>query len=194
MKRWIWNLLVLAACGSSAFPASIGADEAPRLIIDPRGPSGRVKELLFTPDGRTLISLGYDKAIRFWDVDSGELRKTLRLEIGDGSEGQLYAGAISPDGHWLAVGGYDANDAVRLIELESYRIAALLQGHRRVIHALAFSRDGKVLASGSSDDSVRVWDIGEGQEKMRRVKGEPVMVSESQELTGHSAAVYAVDF
>lgn len=194
IKYWIWNLLVLAACSSSTFPAPIGAEEAPRLIIDSRGPSGTVKELLFTPDGDTLISLGEDKTICFWDVATGDLRKTLRLQIGDGSIGKLTAGAISPDGRWLAVGGSPSLWGIRLIDLETYQIGAVLWGHSNVISDLAFSDDGRILASGSLDDSVRVWDVGGEEEKMRRGGGRAIILSESQELTGHTANVNAVDF
>ncbi|MFT5469942.1 MAG: WD40 repeat protein [Verrucomicrobiales bacterium] len=186
------------------YPAfSQRAEEAPRLIIDPKGPSGRVWELLFTPDGGTLISLGDDKAIRFWDVDSGQLRKTLRLQIGDGHEGKFYAGALSPDGRWLAVGGRDSvlredhPTANRLIDLErgGGEVAAVLRGHTNAIPALAFSDDGSLLASGSGDDTVRVWDLEKvGIRNAEFGMNEALEITESAVLEGHSADVYAVSF
>lgn len=176
--------------------ASQGKDESPRLIIDARGPSGTVRELLFTPDGDTLISLGKDKAIRFWDVDSGDLRRTLRLQIGDGLEGMLYTGTLSPDGRWLAVGGlaqrdYNRFGDIRLIDLDTGEVAAVLRGHSRVVLALTFSDDGRWLASGSFDHSVRLWEIGD---KVTGSHGEAVTLEASQVLEGHSAGVCAVSF
>ncbi len=186
----MFKVLLLAALGFLLHPtASIGEEEPPRLIIDPRGPSGTVKELLFTPDGTTLISLGNDKAIRFWDVASGELRKTLRLQIGDGPNGQFFAGAMSPDGRLLAVGGYPTLWGIRLIDLNTGEVAAVLRGHTNVILSLAFSDDGRWLASGSADDSVRVWDLGAGLPKKENVE-----IGDSQVLQGHGANVYALDF
>ena len=61
-----------------------------------------VKELLFRSSSNELISLGDDKTIRFWDLDSGELNRTLRGEITD-TGGRLYAGALSKDERYLEV-------------------------------------------------------------------------------------------
>ncbi len=174
-----------------------GSDpNSPRLLIDPSGPAGKVWELLFTPDGATLISLGEDKAIRFWDVESGQLRRTLRLQIGDGHEGKFAAGALSPEGRWLAVGGRDSElrvdhpTSIRVIDLDRGEVAAVLSGHFNAILALAFSDDGRWLASGSTDKTVRVWDVGD---TVKGGQGDQV-ISESQVLEGHTADIYAVSF
>ncbi|NJL15525.1 MAG: hypothetical protein HC913_22625, partial [Microscillaceae bacterium] len=111
------------------------AQDEPRLVIDTQGHASTVGTILFTPDGKTLISVSEDKTIRFWDVRTGELKKTLRGQVGEGPEGKIYAVAISPDGQTLAVGGYLSfnNDAeygrIRLIDLNTGHQKSILTGH-----------------------------------------------------------------
>ena len=75
-------------------------------MLDSGGHTSIVRKVLFTPDGKELISVSDDKTVRFWDVASGEPIRVLRPPIGPGNEGKLYAAALSPDGRTLAVGGY----------------------------------------------------------------------------------------
>lgn len=182
-------LLCLAAlmlCCVSAF-----ADE-PILVIDPQGHSAMIKEVLFTPDGQTLISVSDDKTIRLWDVATGDLLRTLRGQMGEGSEGMLYAAALSPNGKVLAVGGYlsYANDKeygrIRLFDLDRGEQIGLLKGHTNVINALAFSRDGRLLASGSGDKTVRIWSVAD----IGRMSTAPALVT----LEGHSDDIYGAAF
>ncbi len=169
------TLLTTALC-------ALRAEDAPILCLDPGGHTAAIKQVLFTPDGRQLISVGEDKVIRCWDTSTGETLRTLHGQIGPGPEGKLYAAAISPDGQTLAVGGYSSSDAnaIRLIELHTGVVTRLLCGHENVISSLAFSPDGATLASGSADNTVRLWDADSG--KCRRV------------LRGHAKEVTSVAF
>jgi RNA polymerase sigma factor (sigma-70 family) len=56
-------------------------------------------ELAFSPDGKTLISGGSDRTIRIWDVATGKLRRTVRLQ---GEIGNATSTALSPDGKVFA--------------------------------------------------------------------------------------------
>jgi WD40 repeat protein len=137
------------------------------LVLDSGGHTAFIEKVLFTPDGRQLISLSQDKTIRIWDVESGQPLRVLRPPIGSGREGELHAGAISPDGRTLAAGGHGlageekTGVGVYLIDLPSGRMRTL-RGHKGTIHSLAFAPDGKRLASGSDDKTVRVWDLESG--------------------------------
>jgi len=154
--------------------------EEPILVINPQGHSAMIWDVMFTPDGATLISVSDDKTIRLWDVATGDLIKTIRGQIGAGHEGKLFAGALAPDGKVLAVGGYPSAWGIRLFNIQSGEQIGLLKGHTNVIHALAFSPDGRRLASGSFDKTVRIWDVSRQQEFAK--------------LEGHTDSVYGVAF
>ena len=146
-------------------PTDGDTQNTPSLSLETGGHTAVVKQLLFTPDGRTLISVGGDKIIRLWEAETGHLLDSLRGEIGPGPEGMIYAAALSPDGGTLATGGYskrDGADWITLFDLPTGRVARVLQGHTNVVHALAFTSDGLSLASGSSDNTARVWDVTTG--------------------------------
>lgn len=55
---------------------------------------------------RQLVTVSDDKTARIWSAGDGDLVATLRVPIGPGAEGGLYAVALSPSGKTIAVGGY----------------------------------------------------------------------------------------
>ncbi len=166
------------------------AKEDPILVIDPRGHSAMINDVMFTPDGRKLISVSDDKTIRLWDVESGEVLHTLRGQVGDGKEGMLFAGALSPDGHTLAVGGYLSYNKdyeygrIRLINIDTREQTGLLQGHTSAILALAFSPDGRWLASGSFDHTVRIWDVTKAMDAGKKASATAVLESHTDDVYG----------
>jgi WD40 repeat protein len=175
--------VVFAVNFASLISAQTAAQASPILTIEPGGHTAMVNELIFTRDGRSLISAGDDKVVRIWDVETGELRRTLRGQIGDGHEGRIFAAALSPGGETLAAGGYDTTSqygSIRFFDLNTGAVAKVLRGHKDVIHGLAFSPDGKWLASGSRDNTVRLWNVRSGK-----------IV---HTLRGHTDRVYGVAF
>jgi WD40 repeat protein len=176
-------LLILLTCQhiSAQEPAA-----PPILVLDTGGHTSVVSKVLFTPNGKELISVSKDKTIRFWDVASGEPIRVLRPPIGPGEQGKLYAAALSPDGRTLAVGGWglkDAGGSIYLISIVTGRIERVLKGHENAINSLAFAATppGRLLlASGSFDNTARIWDVATGE--CQRV------------LMGHTDAVYGVAF
>jgi WD40 repeat protein len=177
MRQWC----LLLAC--LVFPAGGRAAEKPELVLDASGHTAAVRKVLFTPDGKRLLSISEDKTIRVWDVTSGACVRTLRPPAGKGPEGRLLAAALSPDGRTLAVGGFGSSSGdhpVYLIDLAAGHLRRVLRGHRDSVFSLGFSPDGKRLASGSADGSARVWSPESG-ECLRT-------------LTGHKGPVQAVAF
>ena len=160
-RQLVPALMVVLIAAMTAKSARAEAD-APILILDTGGHMALVRNVIFTADGKRLISAGDDKAIRIWNVETAETERLIRGEIGEGEDGKILAMALSPDGKTLAVGGRlrggkGGEAAIRIIDLASGEIVRLLEGHAEAVLSLAFSPDGTMLASGSMDDTAIVW-------------------------------------
>ncbi|MDH5599146.1 MAG: WD40 repeat domain-containing protein, partial [Cyclobacteriaceae bacterium] len=152
---------VVALC---SFFVSIAQTGVPRIVINPKGHSAKVRNLLYTPDGQNIVTISEDKTILIWDVSSGKITDRLEGNIGDGWDGMLFASAISPNGRILAVAGFpnqsQEENHIILIDLKQKVQIATAIGHTDVIGALDFSGDGKFLVSGGDDGKVMVWEMG----------------------------------
>jgi WD40 repeat protein len=178
-----FGLFLLAIIFSA--PALHGASgDTPFLVLDAGGHMGIVRQVLFTPNGKELITVSEDKAIRIWDVTRGDPIRVLRSPIGPGTAGVIHAEAISPNGKTLAVSyvGLTApgEAIIALIGLDSGKIDRLLKGHTGLIYSLAFAPDGQRLASGSTDQTICIWDVATG--------------TCAKTLRGHSSRVLGVAF
>ena len=100
-----------------------------------------------------------------WGLPEG-----AKLRLGKGSvgaaqyspymrEGSMDNMQYSPDGKLLAVA---SSIGVWLYDTETYQELALLTGHTRLVSSVCFSPDGRILASGSWDETVKLWDVATG--------------------------------
>lgn len=112
---------------------------------------------------RYLVTGSEDKTARVWDLRTGTLLRALRLPIGPGDEGKIYAVAISPDGRTVAVGGstgwdFDGSASIYLFDRASGRINKRLIGLPNVVQHLAFAPDGQVLVAAlGGKNGIRVY-------------------------------------
>jgi len=175
MRRLLPFLLIMILL----IPVHALADK-PIISIDTGGHKALIRDVIFTSDGRYLVSASDDKTIRVWDTATGEVVRVLRGQIQAGGEGKIYAAALSPDNRLLAVGGCPSRWGIRLINFQTGEVKTLLKGHSNVINGLAFSSDGNRLISGSADKTARIWNVR--TQKTLHI------------LKGHTGFIYTVAF
>ncbi len=96
-----------------------------------------------------------DKTVRVWSMPDGKLLRTLRVPIGPGNGGKVNAAAISPDGRWIAAGGWDAQwdisheHFVYIFDAASGAMVTRVGRFTNVVSHLVFSPDGNWLAATS---------------------------------------------
>ncbi|MFN2578959.1 MAG: caspase family protein [Pyrinomonadaceae bacterium] len=124
--------------------------EMPKLI----GSSGWVQAIAFSPDSRQLASASNSGEVKIWDVNSG---RELYSESHAGD--RLHAVAFSTDGQMVAAGG--TSQTVYVLEVAS-RKTRNLTGHTGEVTSVAFIPQSKLIASASTDRTIRLWDAHAG--------------------------------
>ncbi|MGW0064890.1 nSTAND1 domain-containing NTPase [Streptosporangium sandarakinum] len=128
------------------------------------GARGSVTKIMFTPDGRTLLTSGLD-GLRLWDLAS------RRLIVHDAEFDGL--AQLSPDGRFVAV---QREQAIAFWDVASHREAGpriRVPDHTDVITGMAISPDGRTLASAGFDSRVRLFDVA----TRRQLEGTPPAVA-----------------
>nr|WP_263012926.1 serine/threonine-protein kinase [Ancylothrix sp. D3o] len=134
--------------------------------------SGWVVALAFSPDGKTLVSGGADSTIKVWDLANDQLRATLRGHsegvvalafrnvMGSetrqpGSSLLVSAGGDNKLMLWDVLSSCDAGQVCSPLKI--------LESQSRRVQTVAFSPDGNMLASGSGDGSINLWNLNSGK-------------------------------
>jgi WD40 repeat protein len=136
-----------------------------------------VSSVSFSPDGNTLVS--GSGTIKLWNVETGKEICTL-----SGHNREVNSVSFSSDGKTLATGSED--NTIKLWDVEtgkgirtlsghngsvySVSFSNTLSGHNGSVYSVSFSNDGKTLASGGWDNTIKLWNVETGQE-IRTLKG-----------------------
>ena len=131
-----------------------------------QGHSSSVNSVCFSPDGNTIASGSDDKTFKLWDTKTGTLKTTLT-----GHSRDVMSVCFSPDGNTIASGSWDKT--IKLWDASTGRLKTTLkgnnslsllfsQGHNSLVFSVCFSPDGKTIASGSGDKSIKLWDASTG--------------------------------
>ena len=148
----------------------------------PISQDGKTREALTVPgmwsaaisqDGSTLCAPSADKTITVWDLSTGQAKARFQ-------EDKAAEGALSHDGTTLATfrgfsGGAVSPSARKTVELwntATGRLRTSFRVHDLSVRSVAFSPDGKILATGGEIYEVSLWDTATGKEKLTFEQGE----------------------
>jgi cytochrome c len=120
-----------------------------------RGHGGPVRGLAIAPDGQTAISGSFDTSVIRWSLTKSAALDVLRFH-----DGAVNAVALLRDGR-AATAGEDTRIAIW--NPGEAKPAAVLEGHKAPVAALAVSPDGALLASASWDHTARLWPLATGK-------------------------------
>jgi WD40 repeat protein/serine/threonine protein kinase len=130
-----------------------------------------VVSVAFHPDGKHLASVGADQQAKVWDLTTGREVFHDRCHVAR-KWGSAYTVAFRPlDGRQLAVGN---GEAVRVWDVQDWKNPQLLHaflGHDENSISVAFSSDGRRLATGSWQEGPRLWDPTGGGPPLRTFPG-----------------------
>lgn len=163
LPRFLSALATLAALVlTSAAPADAAPlPTDPQLVLSAGMHTAMLKSAAADKAGKFFVTVSDDKTARIWDTASGKQAALLRPPIAPGSEGQLNAVAMSPDGKTVALAGEttagEAQRVIYLFERASGKLLRRVGGLPGEVNKLAWSPDGKYLAALGKEGGLRVF-------------------------------------
>lgn len=172
--------LVKAWIDGGAKPPAIATEPVRELVtpkIAPRvAPRKSIQAVAFAAQPNVIAVARY-REVELRDAETGAVRHTLT-----GIRGNVNSVAFSTDGQWVAAAGGEPGlqGQAAIWKVADGGLVRKFEGHFDALYSVAISPDGKLLATGSYDQKIKLWDTATG--------------AEVRTLTGHNGAVYGLAF
>lgn len=138
-----------------------------------------VKQVDLSPNGDYLLTLSNWGEVRLWDARKTTFLKLLYKNVTSIYDGAEAANFISFDSTGKRILVIMMDHTIRLLDLATGRETKLI-GHRASVNYAAFSPDGSIVGTASSDSTIKVWNCDDGQ-----------LITT---LIGHNASVNHLEF
>ena len=156
LNRILLLAITVTFCFSTAH-AQTQSDCLTSFRMPPNVKPGISGSFTFTRDGKTMLVPGVDGKIRFVDLASGEIKRTLSAHTN-----YVYMANFSPDAKLLASSSRD--NTARIWDLASGQVLHTFDGFRCAVKVAKFSPDGRMLAASGNDGMLKLWDVKTNQE------------------------------
>jgi WD40 repeat protein len=159
--------MVLVLAGTLSGVRLAGADEPAPTCARPLSAEVGTRQLLFSRDGKTLLSLATDSS-QLWEVRTGKLLRKYD-DFPPRRFGELPLALpfeVSPDARLVALGGLEDRD-LHIREVATGKEVSRLKGRveeEMLNVSMSFSPDGRLLALGGYPGNIHVWDTATGKE------------------------------
>ena len=175
--EWVWSVAFAPDGNTLASSSSYNAIKlwdahSGELLRTLEGHTSSVYSVAYSSDGNMLASGSTDNTIKLWDARSGETLRTL-----EGHTEDVTSVAFAPDGNTLTSGSddktiktWDAHSGELQLSIDARGPGYERKGHASDVDSVAFAPDVKTLASGSGDDTIKLWDTRSG-ETLRTLEG-----------------------
>jgi WD40 repeat protein/serine/threonine protein kinase len=182
-NRGVWNLALSpngqrAASGDWDGIVKLWDLQSGREVWSIKAHTDKINGVAFSPDGNTVASVSRDKTLRTWNANTGAALLTVE-PLGRGLRDVRY----SSDGRFIAVGSetfHQKGGKATILDAQNGEVTLAVGGDNGNEANVAFSPDGRQLATASTDQIVRIWDSQTG--------------AELRTFVGHTDQVRAIDF
>ena len=171
IKEWIDGGAKLPAIATDPVRELVTPKIAPRVT-----PRKSIQSIAFAAQPNVIAVARY-REVELRDAESGALRHRLA-----GVRGNVNSVAFSTDGQWVAAAGGEPGlqGQAAIWRVADGTLVRKFEGHFDALYSVVLSPDGKLLATGSYDQKIKLWDTATG--------------AEVRTLTGHNGAVYGLAF
>ncbi len=134
--------------------------EAERELRTFKAHTRSIVSVVFSPDDRTLATSSYDGTVKLWDVETG--KKVATTPTPEDSHDAAESLVFSADGRMLAVTSLSGVEGrIKILDGKTLREIVSMSGHTFWAQ-LAFSPDGRLLASSEKQESIKIWNTATG--------------------------------
>lgn len=165
---------------------AIPKDKTPPLMVL-KGHKDWINSVAISPNGQFVITASRDRTVKIWDLGSGKEVKSLAKHPTN-----VRAAVFSPDGKVAVTttGEWDKKakkweGEIKFWDVSAGKLLRSVKGHGDAIESVAFSLDGKKLATGGDDNIAIIWDVASGKALQTLISGKD---------KGHKDKILAVAF